>query len=77
MAVIAKVMKDRYYFDDILERVLAHPRIPLDILERLVTEKCYQIRCGVAKNPNTPIRLLQLLASDEDEVVRIIATRYI
>lgn len=67
----------RYYFDDVLERVLADPRIPLEILERLITEECYQIRCGVAKNPNTPIRLLQQLASDEEEVVRIIASRYI
>ncbi|MBN3870976.1 hypothetical protein [Nostoc sp. JL33] len=45
----------RYYFDDVLRSVIIHPHTPLDILEKLATEKCYEIRCTVASNPNIPI----------------------
>ncbi len=63
----------RYYFDDVLRSVIIHPHTPLDILEKLATEKSYEIRCTVASNPNTPMTLLEQLASDEDGDVRRIA----
>lgn len=57
----------------VLQHVLIHPHTPLDLLEKLATDKSYEIRSGVAKNPSTPIILLQQLANDEDKGVRSIA----
>ena len=40
------------------------------VLRELSEDEKYYVRCGVAKNPNTPIEVLKKLSKDKDSSVR-------
>ncbi len=54
----------------VIESLVDHPRLPVEILTRLATHPLGRIRCGVAHHPHTPPALLGKLAGDEHLRVR-------
>lgn len=50
--------------------VAANPTTPSDILEKFFSDEKI-VRDGLSGNPNTPVKLLKILADDNDKMVRM------
>lgn len=50
--------------------VAANPSTPSDVLEKFFSDEKI-VRDGLSGNPNTPVKLLKILADDNDKMVRM------
>src|SRR5574343_302580 len=59
---------DRLYKDDnrVVRAYVSRKCTEKDILEELSKDDAWNVRCGVAKNQNCPIHILEKLSKDED-----------
>ncbi|RMH68524.1 MAG: hypothetical protein D6675_15795 [Gemmatimonadetes bacterium] len=62
--------------DTIRSLVAIHERTPPEILEILARDESIQVRRNLAKNPNLPASVFNILLEDEDPFIRDLVTHY-